>query len=328
MAVVVVHCAAPSARAVYIRHDRSTSDHNAIGWRMSFQSSGYLVDSRDGFSLGSGTLVSPTKVLTAAHVVDADGDLRVDQFDAVENWTFGTHTFIPRKLGANVKSVTINPAYKGNNAAYDLAVITLRQPLWRTTPGRMSTANAVGRRGAMVGYGFQGNGLGMSIDGTIDKLGGFNQISVLQDGTYRTDFDSPRGNTSTYPSNFPLTYEATTSSGDSGGALWADFGNSDWRVVGVLNGGFNNKGPDSYYGDVSVYASLANAANVSFLKSQGLQLTGGPGSPANGWSSSNTRSATGPISLSAVPEPTMTALVAIALAGVALRRPRRHREAA
>jgi len=306
------------AAGVYIRHDRPVGFHNAIGSRPTFATSGFLAD-RDGhFNLGSGTLVAPTKVLTAAHIFDADGNLKPDDPTAVKRLSFGTDRFIPSSLRANVKSIAINPGYLGGNNAYDLAVLTLRTPFHYVAPGQLSSAYSVGRRGAMVGYGFQGTGIGWSVSGAEDKFGAFNEISLLKNGTYRTDFDNPAGTKSSFGSARPLTYEGTTAPGDSGSALWADFGNNRWAIVGVLSGGFNPKGEDSQYGDVSIFSSLANAGNVAFLQSQGLQIGNPTGIPSGAL-------ATGmPSSLSAVPEPTAAAVLLPIAAGLLLRRRSRH----
>src|SRR5688572_23356517 len=86
--ILIVLSAAQSASAVYIRHDRSVYEHNKIGGSLSFGSSGYIADSRDAFQFASGTLISPTKVLTAAHVVDGDGDLRIDDLGQLQRLTF------------------------------------------------------------------------------------------------------------------------------------------------------------------------------------------------------------------------------------------------
>lgn len=316
--VFVITLITPDAGAVFIRHDRKVAEHNALGSKSAFASSGYLADSRDGFQLGSATLVSPTKVLTAAHMVDDNGDLIVDRPAAFKRWTFGTHANIPALLSGNVASVKINPAYKGGKAAFDLAVITLKSPINNVTPGVMSSGNATGRRGAMVGYGYQGNGRGGDLNGANDKLGAYNEISVLQDGTYKTDFDSPAGNTSTFGSRTALIYEGTTASGDSGSALWAELTPNVWRIVGVLNGGFNERGFDSEYGDISIYASLFNAKNISFLKSQGLSI-GGAGTAASRGATGTTRSA--PFDAQSVPEPTTGLIALIAIVFLA-RRPK------
>ncbi len=315
-AILLVLSACQSASAIYIRHDRSVNDYNSIGGRPSFASSGYLADSRDGFEFASGTLVSPTKVLTAAHVVDADADLRIDDLGMLQRLTFGTQRFVPRSMRANVKSVVVHPGYKGGVASHDLAVITLKQPIYGVKPGQLSGTNATGRRGAMVGYGYQGTGIGPELKNSFDKLGAFNEISILQNGIYKTDFDSPTETKSSFGSKRPLTYEGTTASGDSGSALWADVGPNKWQIVGVLNGGFNNRGPDSLYGDISVYASLLDSTNVTFLRNQGLTVLGG-----NGWRS-NTGSGDGTgrsLLVGAVPEPTsiglLSGLAAIALLG-------------
>lgn len=273
VAAAAVLAGSPRAEAVYIRADKSVTDYDNLAAKSSFSPAGYLADPSWGIAFSSGTLVSPTKVLTAAHVVDENGDLKIDDPAQFKRISFGLGKNLPSSFTSNIASVAINPAYKGGLAGFDLAVLTLKKPITSVVPAKLSSAPAVGLRGAMIGYGYQGTGSGRSLKGATDKLAAYNMISAYENNTYLTDFDSPRGNTNTYGSTSPLTYEGTTAPGDSGGPLYADFGSEAWRIVGVLNGGFNDFGGDSLYGDVSIYASLSNAKNVSFLQSQGLSLS-------------------------------------------------------
>lgn len=312
------------AAAIYIRHDRPVGDYNALGRQASFASAGYLADTRYGFPFATGTLVTATKVLTAAHVVDADGDLQVDDPSGVGRLAFGTHTNLPARLTSNVRSVAVNPAFQGGVAAYDLAVITLRSPITYVAPARLSSASALTRRAALVGYGQQGTGTRDALGGADDKLGAHNVVSRLTDGTYLTDFDSPAGDKSSFGGTLPWRNEGTTANGDSGGGLWADYGNDVWRVVGVLNGGYNPRGRDSWYGDVSIFASLANTRNLSFLKAQGLTISSTTFGRvvAAGAGAGNATAGTRSV---AVPEPTASA-IALPLVGLlAWRRRRRSR---
>ena len=314
-----------SASAIYIRDDHSIASYTTLVTKPAFSPIGYLTDlGWGGYSAyASATLVSPTKVLTAAHVFDEDGDGKIDDLSNVKKMMFGTTRNVPGYVKPNVASAVVNPLYKGANAAYDLAVITLKTPITNVTPAKLSSVNMTGRRGGMIGYGYQGTGKSDDLAGTDDKLAALNIISKLSNGTYLTDFDSPSGKTSSYDSKTPLTYEGTTAPGDSGSPLMADFGNDIWKIVGVLNGGYNpiknargQTQPDSWYGDVSVYASLANSQNASFLKLQGLTIS----SSATGASSLET---VGQRTADVVPEPAGLAALVPMLGLLARRRHRR-----
>lgn len=315
-----------TAEAIYVRHDVNVSGYTNLLNKPAFAPIGYLTDAGwAGEAFASGTLIAPNKVLTAAHVVDENSDGKVDNLAAVRQMTFGLGRDVPTRVTANIASVVVNAKYKGGNAAYDLAVITLKTPITGVTPAKLYSGNAIGRRGGLVGYGFQGTGRSDGLARVPDKLAAFNMIDRLEDGTYLTDFDNSARTRSSFGSTSPLTYEGTTAPGDSGSPLMADMGNDVWRVAGVLNGGYNEKGNDSWYGDVSIYASLNNAANISFLEAQGLKfvdrayatrslLTGVSG---------NTRSADfiGPV---AIPEPASAGLLSLAAGLLALRRRRRR----
>jgi hypothetical protein len=102
------------------------------------------------------------------------------------------------------------------------------------------------------------------------------------------------------------------------------FGNNVWRIVGVLNGGYNTRGRDSWYGDVSIYASLTNSTNVNFLKAQGISFDNprtAAAALAGSGVSGSTRDALGP---SAVPEPGSVAAAGVVALGLLARRRRRR----
>jgi V8-like Glu-specific endopeptidase len=314
--VAFVLVLASSAQAIYIRNDKSVSDYNGIAGKTPFAPTGYLADKDWGIAFSSATLIAPDKVLTAAHVVDENGDLKIDDPLQVKRIVFGTQKNVPDLLVPNIASVAINPAYKGGLAGYDLAILTLRNRITTIAPARLSSFKAVGMRGAMIGYGYQGTGTRDGLSGANDKLAAFNLVSAYADNTYLTDFDSPSSNKSTYNPITPLTYEGTTAPGDSGGPLYADFGNGSWKIVGVLNGGYNEKGPDSHYGDISVYAALNNPGNVSFLQSQGFTITSTRSITSyDSTTSSNLRDLP-------VPEPTAAFISFLPVAGLLLARRR------
>src|SRR5688572_19538884 len=89
---------AATTQAVYIRHDVPVAGYNAIGSSSTFAPAGYIADKNWGIAFGSGTLISPTKVLTAAHVVDENGDLRIDDPAQIKRIVFGVQKNLPSFL--------------------------------------------------------------------------------------------------------------------------------------------------------------------------------------------------------------------------------------
>ena len=315
-AVVSVAGFQQSASAIYIRDDKSFSTYATLLNKPAFTPIGFFTTSDWGTAYGSGTLVAPNKVLTAAHLVDVDGNLQLDDPTEMSRMVFGVSKNVPSAPTPNVSSIVINPAYRGANSAFDLAIITLKTPIYDVTPALMTSQKTVGKRAAMVGYGYQGTGTRDSLSSSSDKLAAFNMISTSSNGTLLTDFDSPRtASKSTWAPSGPLVYEGTTAPGDSGSPLLADFGYDKWRIAGVLHGGYNDKGYDSWYGDVSVYASLANQKNIDFIVGQGLSYNGNYAmvdSPGTS-STSATRSI-------AIPEPSTLTLLLPAMGLLAARR--------
>ena len=129
----------------------------------------------------------------------------------------------------------------------------------------------------MAGYGLNGtgqapfengdDGLRRCSENVIDYF----ESDVYDGLTLQADFDSPAGNTNELGSSTPLALEGGTASGDSGGPLLVNFG-SGYQIVGVLNGGYNNFGDSSEYGDVSIWAPVNDATNKSFLQSNGVTV--------------------------------------------------------
>jgi hypothetical protein len=212
--------------------------------------------------------VASDKVLTAAHCVDwnADGNPNV----SADELMFGTELNYP-SFANNVASIDVHPLWDGN-PAFDLVVLTLSEPITDVAPARIAgqSQDPVGLLATMVGYGRQGTGANHPsvVEGANDKLAAQNIIDEV-DSMVRTDFDSPSNNRSTYGGSSPLELEGTTASGDSGGPIFAHFGD-DALIVGVLNGGWNPYGFDSEYGDISQWAYVSSENNLAFLADHGI----------------------------------------------------------
>lgn len=265
------------------------------------------------FSVGNGTgmLVQTStpgvfKYLTAAHNVDnynsagtkvPDGVADAPTYDIY----FGAATSADGSTATGhvqvtPTSVVVSPQWvSGKNglapaaSQYDLAVITFSLSMVQsgTVPTArlgFSTTSPLGRTGTTVGYGSYGlgnnfannnpDGVRRAGNNTIDFAA--NASNPANTGfSLQTDFDSPRDTTkSTLGSAIPLTLEATTAGGDSGGPLLVQDQNGNYLIAGVLNGGYPGitGGKLSEYGDRSIWASVMDADNMAFLLSQGIAV--------------------------------------------------------
>jgi V8-like Glu-specific endopeptidase len=254
-------------------------------------------------TVGSGTLVSSTQFLTAAHVVDSDRNGIVDK--ALSNYSvrFGSNVNGPDYTLSSVASISIAPNWSSTSGdrRYDLAILTFNTPFLSISPMALSDTDPTGMIATVVGYGLSGTGdpgSTFSLDGL--RRAGHNTIDGGS-ATIRTDFDSPAGDTNYYGSATALPFEASTAGGDSGSPLLVDFGQGN-QIVGVLSGGFNPYNDDYEYGDVSIWSPINNADNIAYLQSHGL--------------------------LTAVPQPAGVAMGLVGVVGATVRRRRGGRIAA
>lgn len=214
-------------------------------------------DSVVSISVGcTGTLIAPDVVLSARHCGINSGDVI----------RFGDNS------GASIYTATVSSSFlpDGNGTLLDggdVSILRLTQavPANIATPMRLidETSSLVGQVAATVGYGYNGvgsQGHGFSADGI--RWGGENIIDVYgapaaTSGTniFSTDFDNgtSSANTISSSSSIPLTFEATTAPGDSGGPILVRKG-TEWVIAGVLSGGTTNT---SVYGDISWWTGVA-----------------------------------------------------------------------
>lgn len=257
-----------AAHAIFIRHDVTEANYFALA-------SGYEAVGRVGTptSIGSGTLVSQTQVLTAAHVVDSDRDGVVDGSIGGHSFRFGSNVSGGNAdlVVSDIASISVHPLWSATNGnrTYDLAVITFTSPVIDITPMNISSGDAGLTVGTMVGYGLHGVGTDSGA-GTLDGLRRAAQNEFyLQGGTIRSDFDNPDGSVLTNGSSTPLALEGSTAGGDSVGPILVDFGNGE-EIVGVLSGGFDSTADNQYYGDVSIWAPINDTDNLAYLSGLGI----------------------------------------------------------
>ena len=246
--------------------------------------------SRSG-ALGTGTLVAPNYVVTAAHVLKNDYYEIPDKSDweFVMYYDFGDAT---SAFKYQVDAIVIHPAWiarqtstnalgDGDELGVDLALVQLNRSVGGVYPARLpsTTDDPLGERAVLAGFGTLVEGLSGIQDGSNDRrVGGENTIdrSVAQvfksgvpesqrGGVLGIDFDSPQQSHNSLSGTSidllgsgtsqasPLSLEASTAVGDSGGPAFCRT-NDFWRVHGVVSYGTN----DSSYGDVTVYTRLAS----------------------------------------------------------------------
>lgn len=203
------------------------------------------------------TLIAPNRLIAARHCGAGPGDVV----------RFGPNRNNP-VFSTTVQSVVLPDGGGTLLDGGDVAIIRLNSsvPSGVANPMRFvdETSALLGMTCSMIGYGY--NGLGSSGHGfTSDgfRWGGENIIDRYGvpagaggSNIFSTDFDNGTGaaNTISGSSPTPVTYEATTAPGDSGGPIIVKI-NGENLIAGVLSGGTTST---SVYGDISWWTGTAD----------------------------------------------------------------------
>lgn len=227
----------------------------------------------------SGSLISTTSVLTAAHCLGGDPA----DYDTISPAplgiavTDGDGTVLESR---DVATVEVMEEPRDLLSGHDLAVLTFTDPILGIEPlllydGPFDLLNEPVR---MVGYGFFGNGTTLSAVQDGKRRGANNVLDVYgpaigAGGTtaniLNTDFDNPDGTSNTLgvlgSAPEAVADEGTTTGGDSGGPLLVRRGGS-WLIAGVLAGGTTE---GSIYGDISWWTGVGTEETRSFVSRNG-----------------------------------------------------------
>lgn len=232
------------ATAGITRHDRSDSQYRILANSGPYHTVGRIIV--DNSILGSGTLIAPDLVLTAAHVVDSATNSITYQLNN-GSFAFGS-----------IAETYIHPQWSNTvGSGIDLAVFRLTSSITSVEPAVLYNAALLGSEvnnvGTITGYGKAGTGLtgdtrdagtfraGQNVIDAIDPFG-FNGELL----TY--DLDDPRGQTSNFlGSNQALDLEYIGAPGDSGGGLFINVDNQSYLAgVNSLSWWFNSQTDHTY----------------------------------------------------------------------------------
>ena len=159
----------------------------------------------------TGTLISPTHVLTAAHCTEGVGD-RSGTFD-VGGETYRTTDIID------------HPQYNPNqfDVGYDISIMELSRPVTSIEPMQIfRDTPQVGQLLTLVGFGEGGTSTGGSLGDFGTKRVGETEIDEVTNLHVSWNFDSHQ--------------ESNTAPGDSGGPAFVTVGNNLF-IAGVTSGG-------------------------------------------------------------------------------------------
>ena len=201
----------------------------------------------DGFQFCGGTIVAPTKVLTAAHCTDGQEAAKIRVVAGRTTLSAGGGTT------AGVTGIWMHPDWNSSALTSDASVLTLDTPLAEAPLALASPSDAdlyaAGANSTVLGWGVTESGGGSTSD-TLRKV----DVPVTADDTctasYKEEFD---------PTTMVCAGLAEggkdSCQGDSGGPLVGTAADGTRKLIGIVSWGEGCAEPDLYgvYGRVSAF---------------------------------------------------------------------------
>ena len=222
----------------------------------------------DGYTyIGSATAISPTHVLTAAHMLDLDNNGTIDVNPADVAFILNYGSDFSHVIAASAFSVHSDwTGFSNPSTNDDVAVIELSVPLPTGVPiYQLNTDPFINiETVTMVGYGLSGdgvNGYTVSPSYSVKRVGSNRADVYISDDEggasregWEFDFDGSSKNTNLFgrPRGSNLTLgndiETTLGGGDSGGPAFIDDGFGGIEIFGVNTFGFTGKADAPFFG--------------------------------------------------------------------------------